>query len=119
LQFGIDFAFPIQTLRWTFCNMVPKRFGMTQSVATNPAQLQILLERVDAAQNAARYYVLSIEPTLFARDTLVRRWGRINSAGRQRLEFFDSAVAASVALEEWLVRKRLRGNVVRNSDVCS
>jgi predicted DNA-binding WGR domain protein len=39
--------------------------------------LHIVLERVDLARNIARYYVLSIEPTLFAKHTLIRRWGRI------------------------------------------
>ena len=41
--------------------------------------LHIVLERVDPARNIARYYVLSIEPTLFAKHTLIRRWGRIGS----------------------------------------
>jgi predicted DNA-binding WGR domain protein len=41
------------------------------------SSLNIVLERVDPARNIARYYVLSIEPTLFAKHTLVRRWGRI------------------------------------------
>jgi predicted DNA-binding WGR domain protein len=40
----------------------------------NPTLLQVLvLERVDRAKNMARFYVLSIEPTLFedlARDRL-------------------------------------------------
>ena len=57
----------------------------------DPAQLQIILERIDPASNMARYYVVSIEPSLFAKDTLVRRWGRIGSKARERLEFFDSA----------------------------
>jgi len=34
----------------------------------------IVLERVDPTRNIARYYVLSIEPTLFAKHTLIRRW---------------------------------------------
>jgi hypothetical protein len=41
------------------------------------SSLHIVLERVDPARNIARYYVLSIEPTLFAKHTLIRRWGRI------------------------------------------
>jgi hypothetical protein len=41
------------------------------------SSLQIVLERVDPARNIARYCVLSIEPTLFAKHTLIRRWGRI------------------------------------------
>ena len=43
------------------------------------SSLQIVLERIDPARNIARYYVLSIEPTLFAKHTLIRRWGRIGS----------------------------------------
>ena len=46
------------------------------SEGDSPA-LHIVLERVDLARNIARYYVLSIEPTLFAKHTLIRRWGRI------------------------------------------
>ncbi len=42
--------------------------------ADNPIHLQVLvLERVDRARNMARFYVLSIEPTLFEDLALVRR----------------------------------------------
>jgi predicted DNA-binding WGR domain protein len=63
--------------------------------------LHIVLERVDPARNTARYYVLSIEPTLFAKHTLIRRWGRIGSLGRERHQFFGSedASQAQVTLE--------------------
>ena len=54
------------------------------------SSLHIVLERVDPARNIARYYVLSIEPTLFAKHTLIRRWGRIGCLGRERLQFFRS-----------------------------
>ena len=50
--------------------------------------LHIVLERIDAVRNVARYYVLSIEPTLFAKHTLIRRWGCIGCLGRERLQFF-------------------------------
>ena len=50
---------------------------MAECVQTEPAQLQVILERVDPVRNVARYYILSVEPTLFAHDTLIRRWGRI------------------------------------------
>jgi predicted DNA-binding WGR domain protein len=75
--------------------------------------LQVLLERTDPPRNVARYYVLSVEATLFARHTLVRRWWRIGSTGRQRLEFFDSRDSAGLALETWLARKRKRGYMLR------
>ena len=90
-----------------------ERFGMADDGNSNSAELQVILERADPTKNVARYYVLSIEATLFARNTLVRRWGRIGSAGRQRLEFFDGGDSAGLALESWLARKRKRGYMLR------
>jgi predicted DNA-binding WGR domain protein len=80
------------------------------------SSLHIVLERVDAARNIARYYVLSIEPTLFAKHTVIRRWGRIGSLGRERLRFFgdDDRSQAQVTLETWLARKRKRGYAPRS-----
>ena len=80
---------------------------------SDSSDLQVILERTDPANNVARYYVLSVEATLFARNTLVRRWGRIGSTGRQRLEFFESRDTAGLALEAWLARKRKRGYALR------
>jgi predicted DNA-binding WGR domain protein len=80
------------------------------------SSLQLVLERVDPARNIARYYVLSIEPTLFAKHTLIRRWGRIGCVGRERLQFFktEDASRAQVTLETWLTRKRKRGYALRS-----
>jgi hypothetical protein len=50
---------------------------------------------------------------LFARNTLVRRWGRMGSTVRQRREFFDSRDSAGLALEAWLARRRKRGYILR------
>ena len=47
----------------------------------------LLLERVDRIKNMARYYVLSVEPTLFAESSLVRRWGRIGGASEHESTF--------------------------------
>jgi predicted DNA-binding WGR domain protein len=84
------------------------------------SSLSIVLERIDPARNIARYYVLSIEPTLFAKHTLVRRWGRIGSEGRKRLQFFggEDASQAQVTLETWLARKRKRGYAPRSEPAC-
>lgn len=71
--------------------------------------LHILLERIDPAQNMARYYVLSIEPTLFGDSALVREWGRIGSSSQRRSEFFRQPSDAHLALDIWLKRKRRRG----------
>lgn len=71
--------------------------------------LHILLERIDPSQNMARYYVLSIEPTLFGDSALVRESGRIGSSCRRRSEFFPHPDEAHLALDTWLKRKRARG----------
>ncbi len=76
--------------------------------------LQVLaLERVDRAKNMARFYVLSIEPTLFEDLALVRRWGRIGSAGRERIDLHPSRPIAQIELKKWLDRKRRRGYRLR------
>ena len=82
--------------------------------ADNPILLQVLvLERVDRAKNIARFYVLSIEPTLFEDLALVRRWGRIGTAGRQRIDLHLSRPIAEIELTKWLERKRRRGYQLR------
>ena len=73
-------------------------------VGDNQPTLQVILERIDSAKNVARYYVLSVEPTLFAKDTLVRRWGCLGYTGRKNMEFFDSENEAVLALDAWLAR---------------
>jgi predicted DNA-binding WGR domain protein len=71
--------------------------------------LQLLvLRKLAPEQNMARYYVLSIEPTLFDDVALVREWGRIGMRGRRRLDLYADHVQASEALENWLARKMRR-----------
>ncbi|MFC4842444.1 MULTISPECIES: WGR domain-containing protein [Bradyrhizobium] len=48
----------------------------------------LVLERRDPARNMARFYVLTIEPTLFGDTALVREWGRLGGRGRRRLDLF-------------------------------
>ena len=77
-------------------------------------RLQMLvLERRDASCNMARFYVLSIEPTLFGDMALVREWGRIGSSGRRRLDLHSDKMSAGEALDLWLARKIRRGYRVR------
>ncbi len=73
----------------------------------------LLLERVDRTRNMARYYVLSVEPTLFAELSLVRHWSRIGGAGRTRIDLHASPPLAQIALNTWLERKRRRGYRLR------
>jgi predicted DNA-binding WGR domain protein len=49
----------------------------------------LVLHRCDPSCNMARYYVLSIEPSLFGDATLIREWGRITeqaSAGSSSMK---------------------------------
>jgi predicted DNA-binding WGR domain protein len=77
-----------------------------------PLQL-LVLERRDDSRRMARYYVLSIEPTLFGESALIREWGRIGSAGRRIGNPHATQAAAAEALETWLARKLGRGYRIR------
>ena len=82
--------------------------------ADNPTLVQVLvLDRIDRPRNMARFYVMSIEPTLFEDTALVRRWGRIGTVGRQRIDLHPSRPVAQIELDKWLERKRRRGYQIR------
>jgi predicted DNA-binding WGR domain protein len=74
----------------------------------------LVLDRCDPSCNMARYYVLSIEPSLFGETTLIREWGRIGKPGQRRIELYESQTRAVEALETWLQRKRRRGYLLRS-----
>ena len=78
------------------------------SSASSYVQL-LVLERRDPRANMARFYVLSLEPTLFGDMALAREWGRLGAQGRRRLDLFEAHAQASEALETWLTRKLRKG----------
>ncbi len=67
------------------------------------------LERVDAARNMARFYRLSVAPTLFGDVALVREWGRIGTLGRRRLDLYADEHSARNALAILCEAKLKRG----------
>jgi predicted DNA-binding WGR domain protein len=69
----------------------------------------ISLRRLDPSRNMARFYVLSVQPTLFGEVSLVRHWGRIGTKGRQKIELFDACGDAKAALARLVEKKRKRG----------
>jgi len=69
----------------------------------------IYLERRDAAKNMARFYMLSIEPTLFGDVRLRRHWGRIGTRGQVKLHDFSRREEAAVLFDTLLRAKRRRG----------
>jgi predicted DNA-binding WGR domain protein len=72
--------------------------------------MSVYLERRDPTRNLARFYAVSIEPTLFNEWSVVCRWGRIGShGGQRRIETFVSADAARSAAHTITTRKQRRG----------
>ena len=67
------------------------------------------LRCIDAANNKRRFYVLSVQPTLFGDWVLVREWGRIGRSGRRRHDHYQSAGPAIDALQELARQKCRRG----------
>jgi predicted DNA-binding WGR domain protein len=67
------------------------------------------LTRIRPEKNERRFYHLEIWPDLFGRTMLVRRWGRIGTSGRQRLDPHPDAGAAFNALAQLVRAKRRRG----------
>ncbi len=69
----------------------------------------IYLERRDPAKNMARFYMLSIEPTLFGDVRLRRHWGRIGTRGQVKLHDFAKREEAAALFSSLLRAKRRRG----------
>lgn len=90
-------------MRWT-CASVP---GNGRGMSINPHQCS--LRRVDPARNMARYYTLSVEPTLFGDAALVRQWGRIGTRGQFKINLFDNTKSAEAALLRLRKIKERRG----------
>jgi predicted DNA-binding WGR domain protein len=71
--------------------------------------MRLRLERRDPARDMARFYIVTLAPTLFGEVALVREWGRIGSAGTVRETWLASAGAAEAAALRLARRKRRRG----------
>ena len=92
---------------------MPKRNPHAPNMKARAARLNLLvLERRDPACNMARYYVLSLDESLFGDIALVREWGRLGHRPRRRVELHATPDKAAEALEHWLARKKRRGYAV-------
>ncbi len=69
----------------------------------------IHLHRIDPGRNMRRFYVLSMQPTLFGGAALVRTWGRIGTGGQSRIETFDRQTDTATAFIRLERTKRRRG----------
>ena len=69
----------------------------------------LYVERIDPGRNMARFYALSIEPSLFGGVVLCRRWGRIGTYGREHIVAMASEREALQKFLALLSAKRRRG----------
>jgi predicted DNA-binding WGR domain protein len=69
----------------------------------------LYIERTDAENNMARFYAMSIEPTLFGEACLMRRWGRIGTRGQLKVHHFEQEKDAVELFLDLVRRKRHRG----------
>jgi predicted DNA-binding WGR domain protein len=69
----------------------------------------VILRRIDPGKNMARFYSMEVEQDLLGRVVLVRRWGRIGSTGKTRLDEHKGEGEALAALVALMAAKRQRG----------
>ena len=70
---------------------------------------QLYVERTDVTKNMARYYAMTIEPTLFGDVCLTRRWGRIGTRGQMRAMSFSHEEEALAQFAKIQRQKASRG----------
>lgn len=73
----------------------------------------LYLRRVDSAQNMRRFYLLSIQPTLFGGASVIRNWGRIGAHGQAMMQTFDENVDADRAFAQLARNKGKRGYIAK------
>lgn len=73
---------------------------MKETIARPPSPNDetVVLRRIEPERNMARFYVLTLEPTLFGEVAVMRHWGRLGTRGRRKSCFLGSPEAASAAL---------------------
>ncbi|RWO93347.1 MAG: WGR domain-containing protein [Mesorhizobium sp.] len=74
------------------------------------------LQRIDPNCNMARFYALSVQPTLFGEVSLIRNWGRIGTSGQSKVETFFAKADMDIAFARLERVKRRRGYVDRCSE---
>jgi predicted DNA-binding WGR domain protein len=73
------------------------------------AHLFTCLTRQNSDLNMARFYGITLQPTLFGEMSVVRSWGRIGTMGRARIDTFGQASDAQAHAEMLERVKRRRG----------
>jgi predicted DNA-binding WGR domain protein len=81
------------------------RHGFTMALYS----FRLYCQRIDVKKNMARYYTLSIQPTLFGETAVVRCWGRIGRRGGEKCEVFATDKEAARHFLELARIKRAKG----------
>lgn len=90
---------------------------MSQKPPLTRKDESVFLRRIDPACNMARFYALTLEPTLFGEVAVMRHWGRIGSRGRSKSCFLGPMDDAYGVLYRQAERKKRRGYVAVTSGV--
>lgn len=69
----------------------------------------VQLHKIDPDRNMARFYMMTVQPSLFGEWCLVREWGRIGSPGRVVSTPYPSPALAEAALDLWRRQKQHKG----------
>lgn len=69
----------------------------------------LYIERIEPEKNMARFYALTVQPTLFGEVSLVRCWGRIGARGQKKVHVFNEEKHAIALFLDLLREKRKRG----------
>ena len=75
----------------------------------NTGDTSIHLTRVEPDQNMARFYEMSVQPTLFGEATVFRNWGRIGTRGQSMMVTYPGANEADAAVTKLERQKQRRG----------
>jgi predicted DNA-binding WGR domain protein len=67
------------------------------------------LYRINPQANMARFYAVTIQPTLFGEWTLVREWGRVGRRPQCLINTYTTLTDAAHATNQLIERKKQRG----------
>lgn len=74
----------------------------------------VRLEKINSAERQMRFYVMNVTWNLFGEWCLIREWGRIGTAGGQKMvDYAETREEAEAALDKLSSQKCRRGYNVR------
>jgi len=70
--------------------------------------MYLRLQRIDHAENHWRWYVLSVQKTLFGEWAVIREWGRLGNEGGQTLTSYFATLPEALAMCDTLRMRKVR-----------